>query len=52
MLLKGQRSDDIQMIETNATKALKAIPKKEYEDCFQKWKGHWKHILQSNGGLL
>lgn len=49
MPLKGHRFDDKETVETNTTNALKAIPKNEFQDCFQKWKGRWKRILQSNG---
>ncbi len=48
---KGQRFDDVQMIETNATNALKAMPKSEYQDCFQKWKRCWERerVIKING---
>ena len=36
--LKGQRFDDKTTVENNATSVLKAIPKSEFQDCFEKWK--------------
>lgn len=47
--LKGHRFDDKQTVEANATKALKAIPKTDFQECFEKWKGRWQRVLQSNG---
>lgn len=32
----------LEKVETNTTRALKAIPKTEFEDCFGKWKQRWK----------
>jgi len=49
MPLKGHRFDDKETVETNATKALKAIPKTDFQDCFRKWKHRWERVIQSNG---
>ena len=38
MALKGKRFDDIETIQSNATRELKAIPKSAFEDCFKMWK--------------
>ena len=36
--LKGKRFDDIETIQSNATRELKAILKSAFEDCFKMWK--------------
>ena len=48
MALKGKRFDDIETIQSNATRELKAIPKSTFEDCFKMWKHRWEHVVQSN----
>ena len=35
MTLKGKRFDDIDTIQSNATRELKAIPKSAFEDCLK-----------------
>ena len=49
MVLKGKRFDDIETIQSNATRELKAIPKSEFQDCFEKWKHRWNRVIQSSG---
>ena len=49
MALKGKRFDDIETIQSNATRELKAIPKSACKDCFQMWKHRWERVVQSNG---
>ena len=49
MALKGKRFDDIETIQSNATRELKAIPKSAFEDCFKMWKHRWERVVQSNG---
>ena len=52
MALKGKQFDDIETIQSNATRELKAIPKSAFEDCFKMWKHRWERVVQSNEGLL
>ena len=47
--LKEQRFDDKMTVENNATSVLKAIPKSEFQDCFEKWKHRWNRVIQSSG---
>ena len=47
--LKGQRFDDKTTVENNATSVFKAIPKSEFQDCFEKWKHRWNRVIQLNG---
>lgn len=49
MPLKGHRFDDKETVEANATNALKAIPKADFEECFKKWKHRYERVIQSNG---
>ena len=52
MAFKGKRFDDIETIQSNATRELKAIPKSTFEDCFQMWKHRWERVVQSNRDYL
>ena len=47
MALKGKRFDDIETIQSNATRELKA--KSAFEDYFKMWKYRWERVVQSNG---
>ena len=49
MALKGTRFNDIETIQSNATRELKAIPKSAFADCFKTWKHRWECVIQSNG---
>ena len=49
MALKGKRFDDIETIQSNATRELTTIPKSAFEDCFKMLKHRWEHVVQSNG---
>ena len=44
MALKRKRFNDIETIQSNATRELKAIPKSAFENCFKMW----KRVVQSN----
>ena len=49
MALKGKWFDDIETIQSNATRELKAIPKSAFEDYYKKWKHRWGRVVQPNG---
>ena len=49
MALKGKRLNDIETIQSNATRELKVIPKSAFEDYFKMWKHRWERVVQSNG---
>ncbi|GFT44632.1 histone-lysine N-methyltransferase SETMAR [Trichonephila clavipes] len=49
MPLKGHRFDNKQTVETNATNALKAISKTDFQECFNKWKHRYEQLVQPNG---
>ena len=45
MALKGKRFDDIETIQSNATRELKVIPKPAFEYCFKVWKHRWERVV-------
>ena len=47
--LKGRRFTAIDDIKSASLKKLKAIPKIEFEKCFEDWKKRWKKCIISNG---
>ncbi|XP_033212390.1 uncharacterized protein LOC117169985 [Belonocnema kinseyi] len=49
MLLKEDQFDDKESLETNTTDALNAIPKSDFQECFDKWKHRYKRLVHSNG---
>jgi hypothetical protein len=46
--VKG-RFQTIQEITENSQTELRAIPKKAYQDCFQKWQRHWERCINAGG---
>ena len=52
MALKGKRFDDIETMQNNATRKLKAIQKSAFEDCFKMWKHHWERVVHSKGNYF
>ncbi|GFX99867.1 histone-lysine n-methyltransferase setmar-like protein [Trichonephila clavipes] len=48
-IMRGHRFDNKQTVETNATNALKAISKTDFQECFNKWKHRYEQLVQSNG---
>jgi hypothetical protein len=47
MPLKGRRFQIANEIKENATRQLMVIPKKEFSDCFEKWKERWDKCVRS-----
>ncbi|XP_033610182.1 uncharacterized protein LOC111871520 isoform X2 [Cryptotermes secundus] len=47
--LKGRRFTSIDDIKSASLKELKAIPKIEFEKCFDDWKKRWRKCIISNG---
>ena len=47
--LKGRRFTAIDDIKSASLKELKAIPKIEFEKCFEDWKKRWRKCIISNG---
>ena len=48
-ILKGRHFDDIDDIRSNTTAALKAIPQKHLQNCFEGWTKHWQWCIASYG---
>ena len=46
---KARRFTAIDDIKSASLKKLKAIPKIEFEKCFEDWKKHWHKCIISNG---
>jgi hypothetical protein len=47
--LKGRRFQTIQEITENSQTELRAIPKKAYQDCCQKWQRRWELCINAGG---
>jgi len=48
-ILKGRHFDDIDDIRSNTTAALKAIPKTQFQNCFEGWTRRWHRCIASQG---
>jgi transposase len=48
-ILKGRQFDDIDDIRSNTTAALKAIPKIQFQNCFEGWTRRWHRCIASQG---
>jgi len=48
-ILKGRHFDDIDDIRSNKTAVLKAIPKKQFQNCCEGWTRHWHRCIASQG---
>ncbi|UYV82676.1 hypothetical protein LAZ67_22000520 [Cordylochernes scorpioides] len=47
--LKGRKFQSIEEIEVESKKAMKAIPKTDYQRCFAVWKKRWLKCIATNG---
>jgi len=45
--LKGRRFQTANEIKENVTRQLMTIPKKDFSDCFEKWKERWDKCVRS-----
>jgi len=48
-ILKGRHFDDIDIIRSNTTAALKAIPQNQFQNCFEGWTRRWHRCIASQG---
>ncbi len=46
---RGRRFTSIDETECASLEELKAIPKIEFQNCFEDWKKHWHECILSNG---
>ncbi|XP_042236618.1 CAD protein-like, partial [Homarus americanus] len=51
-LLKGRRFQTVDEIKENVTRQLMKIPKEDFADCFEKWKGRWEKCVRFQGGYF
>ncbi|XP_020298007.1 uncharacterized protein LOC109862383 [Pseudomyrmex gracilis] len=47
--LRGHRFDSIEEIKAKSQKSQKAIPKKDFSDCFDEWKIRWHKCIAAEG---
>ena len=48
-ILKGRHVDDINVIRSNTTAALKAVPQNQFQNCFEGWTSRWHRCIASQG---
>jgi len=48
-ILKGRHFDDIDIIRSNTTAALKAIPQNQFQNCFEGLTRRWHRCIASEG---
>jgi len=51
-ILKGGHFDDTDDIRSNTTAALKAIPRNQFQNCFEGWTRRWYRCIASQRGVL
>jgi hypothetical protein len=47
--LKGGKFQDIVDIQNNTTTAVKDVPQREFQKCFQQWLHHWAKCIAAQG---
>jgi hypothetical protein len=47
--LKGRRFQDVNEIQEQPLTVLHAIPKSQFQLCFQQWQKHWPRCINSEG---
>ncbi|UYV82680.1 hypothetical protein LAZ67_22000529 [Cordylochernes scorpioides] len=50
--LKGRKFQSIEEIKVESKKAMKAIPKTDYQRCFADWKKRWLKCIVANGNYF
>uniref|UniRef100_A0A1B6IQK1 Tc1-like transposase DDE domain-containing protein n=1 Tax=Homalodisca liturata TaxID=320908 RepID=A0A1B6IQK1_9HEMI len=50
--LKGTRFESREAIMKKTTADLMAMPKSDFQDCFQKWKRRWNRCVASQGAYF
>jgi len=48
-ILKGRHFDDIDVIRSNTTAALKAVPQNQFQNCFEGWTRRWHWCIATQG---
>jgi hypothetical protein len=47
--LKGRRFQNVTEIQEQSLAALNAIPKSQFQRCFQQWQKRWTRCINSEG---
>jgi len=47
--MKGRRFDDIEEVQANATRQMRAIKKSDFQWCFRQWQERWNKCIQAQG---
>jgi hypothetical protein len=47
--MKGRRFDDVEEIQANATRQMRAITKCDYQRRFRQWQEPWNKCIQAQG---
>jgi len=47
--MKGRRFDDVEEIQANAMRQMRAITKSDYQRCFCQWQEPWNKRIQAQG---
>jgi phage terminase large subunit-like protein len=50
--LKGRRFQDVTEIQEQSLTVLHAIPKSQFQRCFQQWQKRWTRCINSEGEYL
>jgi hypothetical protein len=47
--MKGRQFDDIEEVQANATRQMRAITKSDFQRCFRQWQERWNKCIQAQG---
>jgi len=50
--MKSCQFDDVEEIQANATRQMRAITKSDYQRCFCKWQERWNKCIQAQGAYF
>jgi len=48
-IMKGRRFDDVEEIEANTSRQMRAITESDYQRCFGRWQERWNKCIQAQG---
>jgi len=47
--MKGRRFDDIEEVQANMTRQMRATKKRDFQRCFRQWQERWNKCIQAQG---
>jgi len=50
--MEDRRFDDIDEVQVNATRQMRAITKRDFRRCFRQWQERWNNCIQAQGHLF